>query len=235
MTFAGSILRHFSRPDMLKCAAPLASLPLAFLLALFIVVLTLADMKPAQAQFGPGAFAPGAFSQGPLPEMSTARMSDRELTYSGCIDFRGQQVATLADRSIPDVARAFIEPATGRSLVAINPDVMAWLRPETRLFFFVHECGHHVMGHTVGRSSAQAMEQEADCWAVTQLHKTGLLGPNEIRTIQADIARFGRGDSTHLPGNFRAANLSACLGNAAFIRTTGGVPANVKVAGGFAR
>ncbi len=193
-----------------------------------VAIITVANISSAQAQGGPGVFAPGAFSQGPLPSMLTARMSNQALSYSGCVDFRGQAVGILSDRSIPDVARAFVEPESGLSLVAVNPDVMGWLKPETRLFFFVHECGHHVMGHTVGRSSPQVMEQEADCWAVKQLHDTGLLGANEIRTIQADLRRFGRGDSTHLPGDFRAANLAACIGGGGFIDATGDISANIR-------
>jgi hypothetical protein len=154
----------------------------------------------------------GGFTSGPLPQLSTARMANQQLSYTGCIDIRGMPVATMTDYQVPDVARAFVDPASSQPIVTFNPDVLAWLQPETRLFFFVHECGHHVMGHALSASATLAMEQQADCWAMSQLQSTGQLGSRELRTIQADIARFGRGDHTHLPGNARAADLAACLG-----------------------
>jgi hypothetical protein len=39
----------------------------------------------------------------------------------------------------------------------------------------------------------------------------GMLAPRDVQAIQMDIARFGRGDWSHLPGPQRAVNLLACL------------------------
>ncbi|MCZ6605715.1 MAG: hypothetical protein O7A03_11315 [Alphaproteobacteria bacterium] len=165
----------------------------------------------AWAQFaGPGVGAGQQTTVQPNA-YSTAPMSNRTLSYAGCVDMRGIPVVAIADRQVSDVARAYTEPNSGRPMIAYNPEVLSWLQPQTRLFFFVHECAHHVAGHALGLGSSATMEQEADCWALNRLHRTGLLGSPEITAIQNDIARFGRGDHTHLPGIYRAANLLGCL------------------------
>jgi len=173
--------------------------------ALFVSAL-LFQTNSVQAQLG-------AFSNGPVPSaLSSARMSDRALSYSGCVDIQGRQVAAFANGGVPDVARAFIDASTGVPTIVFNPSVLSWLQPETRLFFFIHECAHHVLGHAVGGASPSTMEQEADCWAINRLGETGLLSGREISAIQADLIQFGRGDHTHLPGDLRADALVRCLG-----------------------
>jgi hypothetical protein len=133
--------------------------------------------------------------------------SEAQIAYEGC-HASGYPVATISDYSIPDIAVARIEG--GRPVIRTNPQVLAWMQRPTRIFFYFHECAHHVLGHTFAGPS-MSREQEADCWAIRQLRASGSFGPREITVVQNDLAQFGRGDWTHLPGPYRAINLQACL------------------------
>lgn len=138
---------------------------------------------------------------------STATAAQR-VTFDGCSDINGVQVASVSNTSIQDVAMATI--ASGRPIILYNPVVLANTRSQTRLFFYAHECGHHALGHTLS-GLRLGQEQEADCWAINKLVELELLADRDISLIQSDIAQFGRGDWTHLPGPQRAINLRRCL------------------------
>lgn len=137
-----------------------------------------------------------------------------QVAFEGCVDFRGLPVASIADGRVPDIAMATYAP-NGAPIIVYNPGVLAWVSPPTRVFFYAHECGHHVLGHGV-QGHPLVREQEADCWAVQQLVGSGQFGNPEINAVQWDISRFGRGDWSHLPGPIRAINLGACLGAGGF-------------------
>ncbi len=140
-----------------------------------------------------------------------ANSSIAQVTFDGCVDFRGVPVASIMNDSVQDVAMATYAP-NGVPIVVYNPYIVNWLSPPTRLFFYAHECAHHVLAHGV-RGHPLTREQEADCWGIQQLVSRGLLNDSDISAIQHDIARFGRGDWSHLPGPVRAINLRICLGD----------------------
>jgi hypothetical protein len=130
-------------------------------------------------------------------------------SYGQCVDPRGIPAVELPNYQLNDIAQANILP-NGAPVIFFNPNVLASTSPPTRLFFQVHECAHHVLGHTLGRL-APNMEQEADCWAIRTIVSRGMIDQTGLRLIQSDIANFGRGDWSHLPGPQRAINLQACL------------------------
>lgn len=131
-----------------------------------------------------------------------------QITFEGCVDYRGIPVASI-DQPVQDVAMATYAPS-GEPIIIYNPQALSWLSPPTRLFFYAHECAHHVLGHAV-RNIPFMQEQEADCWAVQQIVSKGLLSNEDVNTVQGDIAKFGKADWTHLPGSVRAINLRTCL------------------------
>lgn len=108
----------------------------------------------------------------------------------------------------------------GAPVIIYNPNVLTWVTPATRVFFYAHECAHHVLGHGV-RGHPLLREQEADCWAVQQLTGRGIFGDQEINAVQWDLSRFARGDWSHLPGPIRAINLRACIANGGRDNDTG--------------
>lgn len=135
-----------------------------------------------------------------------------QITFDGCVDFRGLPVGSIGNAAAPDVAMATYAP-NGLPVIIYNPYILGWLSPQTRLFFYAHECAHHVLAHGV-RSIPLTREQEADCWGIQQLTNMGLLNDADIGVVQQDLARAGQGDWTHLPGPIRAINLRLCLGGA---------------------
>ena len=93
-------------------------------------------------------------------------IGNAQITYDGCVDFCGQPVASILDYSIDDVAVARIEQ--GQAVIRYNPNALAQMSGPTRRFFYVHECAHHALGHTVQHPSL-SNEKEADCWAINTM------------------------------------------------------------------
>jgi hypothetical protein len=133
-----------------------------------------------------------------------------QVTFGGCWVGAGIPVASIPNFQLRDIAMAHLA-ANGAPVISYNPNVVRQARPQTRLFFYVHECAHHVLGHTIGRAFLLTMEQEADCWAIRTLVSSGRFQEMDVTAVQEDLARFGQGDWTHLPGPRRAINLRACL------------------------
>ena len=142
-----------------------------------------------------------------------AKMSYRasaQMTPSGCLDMFGQPIIAIASHRIRDVGFAKRDKRRG-PMIVYNPRLLARLKPQTRLFFYAHECAHHSLGHTVGLGHPLAVEQEADCWAVRNLVKRHFFSHHDVSVVQKDLARLARGDRTHLPGPERAKRLPGCL------------------------
>src|SRR5262249_50525219 len=125
----------------------------------------------------------------------------------GCVDARGVEVtAVLTD--INDLAQARIE-RDGRPLIEYTKRLLK-LPEKSKLFFYAHECGHHVLAHLFSPIDFNK-EQQADCWAVQTLHQHGLIDQSDLPGIQQDLGHIGRADDTHIPGMQRAQNLKWCL------------------------
>jgi len=135
-------------------------------------------------------------------------IANAQISYEGCRDFRGQPVASIIDYSINDIAIARIE--NGQAVIRYNPNVLAQMSESTRKFFYLHECAHHALQHTIQNQSLQN-EREADCWAISKMRDNMGLSLNQLKAIQNDISRFGRGDWNHLPGPSRAIDIENCL------------------------
>lgn len=127
-----------------------------------------------------------------------------------CNDIRGAVVVDFPDNTINDVAIASLAP-DGSPIIRYNTNVLSMMSPQTRDFFYAHECGHHALGHNFGTTHPLAMEQAADCFAINKLYELGTFSGGDIQAVQNDIARFGVADWTHLPGPQRALNLGICL------------------------
>jgi len=130
-------------------------------------------------------------------------------TYDGCTDIRGIPVLSIRSYGLNDIAVASVD-AGGAPIIRYNPQVVSSVRPQTRLFFYAHECGHHALGHTLS-GVRLGQEQEADCWSIRTLVQKELLTSSDITLIQGDLAVMSKGDWTHLTGPQRAINLRACL------------------------
>ena len=81
-----------------------------------------------------------------------------QITYDGCQDPPELPVASVPAYQLPNVAQA--SRANGAPVIYYNPNVLAWFQPVTRLFWYMHECAHHALGHTIGMAFPPIMEQQ---------------------------------------------------------------------------
>jgi hypothetical protein len=145
-----------------------------------------------------------------LLAVGTVNVQAQLVTFDGCTDFRGAQVASVLDNSIRDVAIAGYA-AGGAPIIRYNTVVLSWFSPQTRLFWYGHECAHHKLAHAI-RNIPFSQEQEADCWSIRTLVRAGLVDEDDVNVIADDLGELGSGDWTHLPGPIRRINLHRCLG-----------------------
>lgn len=135
--------------------------------------------------------------------------------YEGCVDVRGIPVYSQVAPNLQDVAMAAFA-SNGAPVIYYNPYVLSHFSPTTRAFWYLHECGHHALGHAF-RNIPQYQEQEADCFAIVTLVQQGRISLPQVQQIQAELSQLGPGDWQHLPGPMRAINLIGCLQNAGLI------------------
>lgn len=130
------------------------------------------------------------------------------VTYEGCHDFRGIPVASVTS-NVNNVAIAALVPG-GAPVIYYNPQVLSYFHPVTRLFWYMHECAHHALGHTIGSAHPLVREKQADCWAIQTMFQLGLLTNQAMRIIQQDIRNLPGDGWVYLPGPQRALSLSFC-------------------------
>jgi hypothetical protein len=124
-----------------------------------------------------------------------------------CVDFRGQAVRTLRASQLGDVGRAWI--VTRMPVIALDPDRLAALPETLQIFFYMHECAHHVLGHNF--SPTPTSEPEADCWAVAQGRDARFFTREDVVAFAPFLARTRPSPFGHLPGPLREANLLKCF------------------------
>ncbi len=124
-----------------------------------------------------------------------------------CMDFRGQTVRTIRMDDIGDVARASI--INRMPIITLNPLRLETLPGKMQIFFFNHECAHHVLGHVF--SPSPTSENEADCWSVKTGRDSGLFMRSDVQAFAPHFAKSRGTALGHLPGPERAARLVACF------------------------
>ena len=129
------------------------------------------------------------------------------IVYEGCRDINGVAAASVVKYDLQDVAAANV--VQGRPVIFYNPRVLSWFAPQTRVFWYAHECGHLALGHNLKQTPPQAAEREADCWAGRHLVDEMGYGRAQFAIILADLAKLG-GDWSHLPGTYRSIDISHC-------------------------
>jgi len=94
---------------------------------------------------------------------------------------------------IADISQAW------NGLIILSPRVFT-LPKSQQLFWYTHECAHHIFGSN---------EAVADCWSVEQGRVQGWLDRAEFEALEAKIHRLP-GDASHARGPERAAYLRSC-------------------------
>lgn len=123
-----------------------------------------------------------------------------------CRDNRGQVVRTMKVSDLGDVGRAWV--VNGVPFIIMDVDLMRKLPPKLRLFFYGHECAHHVLGHWYNPS--RNSEVEADCWAIRDARDRNLFSRAEVASFAPYFAKSKGSRWGHLPGPKRASLLLQC-------------------------
>ncbi len=124
-----------------------------------------------------------------------------------CYDYRGRVVQTLKTTELGDVGRASM---VGRMpIISLDSDRMRSLPPTMQIFFFMHECAHHALGHVV-RPTLQS-ERDADCWAANYGRWVGLFSGMDVEAWAPYFARSNGSKFGHLAGPERQAYILNCF------------------------
>ncbi len=124
-----------------------------------------------------------------------------------CYDYRGALVRTLMTTDLGDVGRASI--IARMPIISLDSDRMRSLPGKMQVFFYMHECAHHVLGHML-RPTLES-EREADCWSVNYGRWSGLLTRKDIEGFAPYLVRSNGSARGHLPGRERLAFLLTCF------------------------
>lgn len=135
---------------------------------------------------------------------NTFKVAGQELS---CTDYRGRQVQTYTVAGLGDAGWSEIYFRV--PVIKLDPEVLDTLPGKLQIFFFLHECGHHKLGHLVS-GSAQA-EPEADCWAAQTGRDNHLFEREDVVAFGRYFAASGGSRAGHLPGPQRHAYLLKCF------------------------
>lgn len=124
-----------------------------------------------------------------------------------CWDFRGAVVLTNWMEDLGDVGRAWF--VNRRPIISLDPERLARLPSKMQVFFYWHECAHHVLGHYFMRTFNS--EKEADCWAVKTGRERGLFRRPDVIAFAPYLAHSRGSAFGHLPGPERAKFLLSCF------------------------
>ncbi len=98
--------------------------------------------------------------------------------------------------------------ASGPAIV-VDPHVMNSYPTAFQIFTYVHECGHHALGHVVGVNPTPTREFQADCYAAKKTRDLGWLSSAGFNTAMQVLQTFPA-DSGHPSGPARVANARKC-------------------------
>lgn len=128
---------------------------------------------------------------------------------SACTAPDGQPVQTVVKNDMVWAGTAALRG--DKPVIYWSPDNLAGASQATRLFIYLHECAHHMLGHTWQGESPRA-EREADCWAMTLMIESGMAKERHIELIVHELKR-SEGDDMHLGGEALIRSLKQCIRN----------------------
>lgn len=125
----------------------------------------------------------------------------------GCADFRGRPVQTYETAGLGDVARSELY---GRiPVITLDTEVMASLSGKLQIFFYLHECAHHALGHMYAPEPNS--ENEADCWSIKTGRDQSYFNRADVLAFTNRILASPGSARGHLPGPERMAYLLECF------------------------
>jgi hypothetical protein len=133
---------------------------------------------------------------------------DAQVAFDACRGRSDQPILVLTDNSIAYAGVATFR--NGRPVILWNARTNRYLSATQRLFIYLHECAHHVMGHPYRGDVGLAEERAADCWAIQLMVDGGMIRPRQLRELE-QTRQAVRGDDTHLGGEAHVRSLQECL------------------------
>ncbi len=124
-----------------------------------------------------------------------------------CTDFRGRSVLAVNVLQLGDVGRAWVVNTV--PYILVDPEVMRTLPNALQIFFYAHECAHHVLGHWYDPSPDS--EKEADCWAINYGRDEGIFLRQTVVDFGPWLAKTKGSAWGHLPGQARVQHMLACF------------------------
>jgi hypothetical protein len=125
-----------------------------------------------------------------------------------CTSFgSGQPVAFVPNPSLQDIGRALPAMPGLPPRIELNPVYLAQLPSKLQLFWYGHECGHHVLG-------PMNSETNADCWSIRTGKAQGLFTRQDVASFAPYFANNPGSPWGHLPGPIRTQVFLACFDRA---------------------
>jgi hypothetical protein len=131
-----------------------------------------------------------------------------QVPFDGCVDRAGTPIQGTVRRDIS--AAAIATRVDDRPVILWNQGNLQWARPITQLFVYLHECGHHALGHLY-KANDKRWEREADCWAMQMLIDGGMINGSDEASLTRELSTAFRGDSVHLSGDATVRDTRACI------------------------
>lgn len=130
-----------------------------------------------------------------------------QVPYDACLDRQGQPIKGQVDNSLGYAAVATIR--NEQPVILWNADLLNRTSQTEQIFIYLHECGHHTLGHLYSGDGSRD-EVEADCWAIQLMVDGGMINGQHLALLEASRRRV-RGDDTHLGGDAHIKSLEDCL------------------------
>jgi hypothetical protein len=142
-----------------------------------------------------------------------------QVPFRACLDRSGAPVRQEENSRMANLAAASWV-GDRRPIIYWNRKAMAGLSEVSRLFVYLHECGHITLRHIFGRASTieekRRQEDEADCWAIQLMLDAGMVKGRHLGQLEREW-RDSRGDITHQSGAELVQSFQRCLS----VRTDG--------------
>lgn len=134
--------------------------------------------------------------------------AEAQVAFDACRDRSDQPIPVFSDNSIAYAGVAAFR--NGRPIILWNTRTNRYLSATQRLFIYLHECAHHVLGHPYRGDVGVAEERAADCWAIQLMVDGSMIRPVQLRELER-TRQAVRGDDTHLGGEAHVRSLQECL------------------------
>lgn len=142
-----------------------------------------------------------------------------QVPFNACLDRSGAPVRQEESSKLANLAAASWI-GDRQPIIYWNRKAMAGLSEASRLFVYLHECGHITLRHIFSRATTieekRRQEDEADCWAIQLMLDAGMIKGRHLGQLEREW-RDSRGDITHQSGAELVQSFRTCL----TIRTDG--------------